>query len=75
MTATASEPSGPAGGGEGVDVSRAVEPWRWSHVLTDSAGVLAVVWSLPLAILFVGTPIALTIVLLLWVARFALGAF
>jgi hypothetical protein len=48
--------------------------WSWS-TLTDGVMLLGVVWSLPLAVLAVGTPIALAIVALLWLGRQALGAF
>jgi hypothetical protein len=59
----------------GLDVSRAVRPWRWRTALMDVVEMLGVVWSLPLVVLLVGGPIALTIALLLWLGRLALGAF
>ena len=64
-----------AGRGEGLDISRPTLPWRWSTALTDSVALLAVVWSIPLAVLLVGAPIALAITLVLWLGRFALSAF
>jgi hypothetical protein len=48
--------------------------WSWSTLL-DGVMLLGVVWSLPVAILVVGTPVALTIAFLLWLVRLALGAF
>jgi hypothetical protein len=48
---------------------------RWSGRLTDAVGLLLLAWSIPFAVLLVGIPIALAIVLLLWVGRLALGAF
>jgi hypothetical protein len=41
----------------------------------DVVHLLGLVLSVPLAVLVVGTPIALTIALLLWLGRFALSAF
>lgn len=64
-----------AGGGTRVNVRGPVLPWRWRTVLTDAVDLLAVAWSVPFAVLLVGTPIALTIALLLWLGRLALGAF
>jgi hypothetical protein len=43
--------------------------------LRNAVDLLAVVVSVPLAILVVGTPIALAIALLLWIGRFARGLF
>jgi hypothetical protein len=50
-------------------------PGRWSAVLMDGLRLLVVAWSIPFAILLVGTPLALTIALLLWLGRLALSAF
>jgi hypothetical protein len=57
---------------EDVDVSFSI--WSWT-TLMDGVMLLGVVWSLPVAILVVGTPVALAIALLLRVVRLALGAF
>ena len=38
----------------------------WRTVLTDSLGLVLVVWSIPAAILLVGAPIALLIALMRW---------
>ena len=62
-------------GEAGVNVSGRIRPWRWKTVLTDSVELLGLVWSIPLAILLVGTPIALAIALLLWLGRLALSGF
>lgn len=69
------EPARHAGQVGGLDISRPTLPWRWSTALTDSVTLLAVVWSLPLAVVLVGAPIALAITLVLWLGRFALGVF
>ena len=44
-------------------------PARWKTVVIDSLGLVAVVWSIPLAIIVVGTPIALLFLGLRMVAR------
>jgi len=41
----------------------------WKTVLTDSLGVVLVVWSIPAAILLVGTPIVLVVALLIALIR------
>jgi hypothetical protein len=48
--------------------------WSWS-TLMDGVMLLGVVWSLPVAVLVVGTPVALGVAFLLWLVRLALGAF
>jgi hypothetical protein len=57
---------------EDVDVSSSM--WSWT-TLIDGVMVLGVVWSIPVAVLLVGTPVALAIALLLWLVRLALNAF
>lgn len=64
-----------AGRGARLDVSRPMLRWRWSSALMDSVELLALVWSIPLAMLLVGAPIALAIALLVWLGRLALSAF
>ena len=44
-------------------------------LLRNAVDLLAVVLSVPLAILVVGTPVALGIALLLWIGRFARSLF
>lgn len=44
-------------------------------ILKDAAALLGLVFFIPFAILLVGTPVALVIALLLWLARLAFGAF
>lgn len=39
---------------------------RWKTVLIDSLGLIAVVWSMPAAILIVALPIALVVALVTW---------
>ena len=38
----------------------------WKTVLIDSLGLVLVVWSIPVAILLVGTPIVLVVALVRW---------
>ena len=58
--------------GEDLDVNFSL----WSRTtLMDGVMLLGVVWSLPIAVLVVGTPVALAIAFLLWLGRLALGAF
>lgn len=67
---------GPRAAGRGgiVNVSRA-GAMRWHTPLEDGLWIVAVAWSVPLAVLALGIPFALAIVLLLWAGRSALGAF
>jgi hypothetical protein len=41
----------------------------------DAVSLLALVWTIPLAILLVGAPLALAVALMLWLARLARSAF
>jgi hypothetical protein len=43
---------------------------RWVTALQDSLALVAVVWSIPAAIVIVAIPIALVVALLIWVGRF-----
>jgi hypothetical protein len=43
---------------------------RWVTAVQDSLGLVAVVWSIPAAILIVAIPIALVAALIIWVGRF-----
>jgi hypothetical protein len=61
-------------GEAGVHANGHIRRWRWATVLTDSVGLLGLVWSIPLAMALVGTPIALAIALLLWLYRLAFSA-
>jgi hypothetical protein len=45
------------------------------HLLRNAVDLLAAVLSVPLAVLVVGTPIALAIAVLLWIGRFARSLF
>jgi hypothetical protein len=58
----------------GVHVDGGIRPWQWTTVLTDSIGLLALIWSIPLAMALVGTPIAAAIALVLWLYRLAFSA-
>ena len=55
------------------DLDLSVSRWSW-NTLMDGVRLLGVVWSLPVAVLVVGTPVALAIAFLLWLVRLALGA-
>lgn len=48
--------------------------WSWT-TLMDGVRLLGVVWSIPVAVLVVGTPVALAIVFLLWLVPLTLRAF
>jgi len=64
-----------SGGVSRARVERARVPGRWRTVLADGLSLLALAWTIPFAILLVGTPVALTIVLVLWLGRLTLSAF
>ena len=72
MAATALKPTYPAGV---IGVNRGDPSWRWHTPLQDGLWLVGVVWTLPLAVLVIGMPVAIAIVLLLWAGRSALGAF
>jgi hypothetical protein len=55
-----------------ADVTSSLMSWT---TVMDGVTLLGVVWSIAVAVLVVGTPLALTIVFVLWVARLALAAF
>lgn len=42
---------------------------RWKTILLDSLGAVIVVWSIPVGILLVGTPIVLVVAMLLALGR------
>lgn len=39
----------------------------WKTILVDSLGLVVVVWSIPVAILVIGAPIALVVALARWI--------
>ncbi|HEX6162981.1 MAG TPA: hypothetical protein VFZ31_06440 [Vicinamibacterales bacterium] len=45
---------------------------NWKTVVTDSAGMVLVVWSIPVAIVVVGTPIVMAVAMMMAVARWLL---
>jgi hypothetical protein len=55
-----------------LDVSFSL--WSWT-TLMDGVMMLGVVWTIPVAVLAVGTPVALAVAFLLWLVRLALHAF
>jgi hypothetical protein len=46
-----------------------MSPLAWKTILTDSIGFAVVVWSIPAAILLVGTPIVLMVALAIAIGR------
>lgn len=57
---------------EDIDITSPLVSWS---TLMDGVTLLGVLWSIPLAVLVVGTPIVLTIAFVLWLVRLALTAF
>lgn len=49
----------------------ATEPSRAKTLLLDALGGIAVIWTIPLAIVLVGAPIALGFAALRWLVRWA----
>lgn len=47
-------------------------PPLWKTIVIDSLGLVLVVWSIPAAIVIVGTPIVLTVALVMMIARWLL---
>ena len=47
---------------------------RWRGALAEVLALLAVVLTVPVAIILIGAPVALTIAAVLWVARLVRGA-
>ena len=64
-----------SGGVSSGRVDRANRLGVWRSALADGVALLALAWTIPFAILLVGTPVALTIALLLWIGRLVLNAF
>jgi hypothetical protein len=58
-----------------VNISRPTPHWGVRAALADAGTLLALAWGLPFAILAVGVPLALAVMLALWLGRMALGAF
>ena len=44
-------------------------PPLWRTILTDSFGLVAVIWAIPVAILLVGAPIVLAVALVIAIVR------
>lgn len=49
--------------------SRGDSPSSWKTLLGDALGFIAVIWSIPIAIVLVGTPIVLVVALLMMAAK------
>lgn len=51
-----------------VDTIAPVPP-LWRTILTDSIGLVAVIWAIPVAILLVGAPIVLAVAVVMAIVR------
>jgi hypothetical protein len=60
--------------GQDDDLGVSYSMWSWTTFM-DGVTLLGVVWSIPVAVLVVGTPVALAIVFLRWLVQLALRAF
>ena len=49
------------------------EPSRWKTIVVDAFGFAAVIWSIPIAILLIGTPLVLAVALILMAIRSIFG--
>ena len=58
-----------------MNVSRADVPWSWKGVLLAPIELLAIAWSIPLAVLLVAAPIALFVALLVRLGQFVSDRF
>jgi hypothetical protein len=58
-----------------VDVSRPVQPRRWTDLLLAPLELLAVVWSIPFVILLVSIPAVLVVALIYQLGRLVVGYF
>ena len=61
--------TGPARHWRATDMAAAYATPAWKTILGDSIGLVLVVWSIPVAILVIGTPIALVITLIIALMR------
>lgn len=52
-----------------VDVSRPVQPWRWTSVLAAPLELVALTWSVPLVMLAGMASVGLAMTSLLWLGR------
>jgi hypothetical protein len=52
-----------------LNVSRPLQSWRWTSALVVPFELLAVAWSVPLAILLVMMPVGLALAAVVWVGR------
>ena len=50
-------------------MAAATEAPVWKTILIDSVGLVLVVWTIPVAILLVGAPIALVVALARWILQ------
>ena len=56
------------GGSSGTE-----EPSRWKAIVVDAFGFAAVIWTIPIAILLIGTPLVLVVALILMAINSILG--
>jgi len=69
---TSSRPVPGAERDEDMNLSSSI--WSWT-TLSDGVMLLGIVWMIPVAMLVIGTPVALALAFLLRLVRLALGAF
>jgi hypothetical protein len=55
-----------------LSVNRPLQSWRWTSVLLVPFELLAVAWTVPLAILLVMLPVGLALAVVVWVGRLIL---
>ncbi len=58
-----------------LNVSRRVQPWRWTSVLAAPLELLALTWSVPLVMLVVMASVGLAMTSLVWLGRQIVGRF
>ena len=58
-----------------VNVSRPVEPWRWTSVLLLPLEIVALAFAVPLVVLLVMVPVGLAAAAALWLGRLIAGRF
>jgi hypothetical protein len=57
------------------DLDHSFSTWSWTTLRDDGVILLGIVWSIPVAVLVIGTAVALAIAFLLWLVRLTLHAF
>ena len=60
-------------GGQELSGASGTEPSRWKTIVVDAFGFAAVIWSIPIAILLISTPLVLVVALILMAIRSIFG--